>query len=298
MFAAMLTLRASVAGGEEVLSELTAIAGVRRVTAVPDANGLSIVMADVDALAAAPVLEWIRRNGIDEQDFVLVRQDAIAHTDPRALTFALWPEVLRLAHASAKATPRYLILMAVAGLLAAIGVIDRNAILIIGAMAVSPDLLPVSALSVGLVSRKPALTRKALVTLVAGLALVAVAAAALTVVLEILGVLPSSFAVGRGGIGVLARIDEYTVLIALLAGIASMLTFETRESAAVGVAISVTTIPASAYLGVAAGVGDWPDAVGAVSVLGLNVATLVVAGTATLLVQLRWFGAATGSGGT
>ena len=34
-----------------------------------------------------------------------------------------------------------------------------------------------------------------------------------------------------------------------------MLSFETRASAAVGVAISVTTIPASAYLGVAIGGG-------------------------------------------
>ena len=34
-----------------------------------------------------------------------------------------------------------------------------------------------------------------------------------------------------------------------------MLSFETRASAAVGVAISVTTMPASAYLGVAIGAG-------------------------------------------
>jgi Domain of unknown function (DUF389) len=42
-------------------------------------------------------------------------------------------------------------------------------------------------------------------------------------------------------------------LIALAAGVAAILFFETRASAAVGVAISVTTIPASAYLGVAIG---------------------------------------------
>ena len=42
-----------------------------------------------------------------------------------------------------------------------------------------------------------------------------------------------------------------------------MLSFETRASTAVGVAISVTTIPASAYLGVALGGGGIEHALGA-----------------------------------
>jgi hypothetical protein len=42
-----------------------------------------------------------------------------------------------------------------------------------------------------------------------------------------------------------------------------MLSFETRASAAVGVAISVTTIPASAYWGVAIGAGQASGAAGA-----------------------------------
>jgi hypothetical protein len=54
-----------------------------------------------------------------------------------------------------------------------------------------------------------------------------------------------------------------------------VLALETRASSAVGVAISVTTIPASAYLGVA-GVGDESRALGALAVLGVNVAMLLV----------------------
>ena len=49
-----------------------------------------------------------------------------------------------------------------------------------------------------------------------------------------------------------------------------MLSFETRASFAVGVAISVTTIPAAAYVGVAAGLGEWSGALGAAAVLGVN----------------------------
>ena len=66
-----------------------------------------------------------------------------------------------------------------------------------------------------------------------------------------------------------------------------MLSFETRASAAVGVAISVTTIPASAYLGVAIGGGGIDHALGALVVLLVNVSLLIVSGSLTLLVQRR-----------
>jgi hypothetical protein len=74
-------------------------------------------------------------------------------------------------------------------------------------------------------------------------------------------------------------------LIALAAGVAAMLSFETRAAAAVGVAISVTTIPASALLGVAVGLGDFDKAGGAALVLAVNVTLLIVSGSATLAVQ-------------
>jgi hypothetical protein len=73
--------------------------------------------------------------------------------------------------------------------------------------------------------------------------------------------------------------------VAAVAGVAAMLSFETRASFAVGVAISVTTIPAAAYVGVAAGIGAWHGAAGALAVLGVNLAVLLMAGTTTLGLQ-------------
>jgi len=69
--------------------------------------------------------------------------------------------------------------------------------------------------------------------------------------------------------------------------VAAMLAFETRASAAVGVAISVTTIPAAADVGVAFAAGDRARALGALGVLVTNIVTLVVVGTATLALQRR-----------
>ena len=78
-------------------------------------------------------------------------------------------------------------------------------------------------------------------------------------------------------------------MVALAAGVAAMLSFETRAASAVGVAISVTTIPASALFGVTLGLGEVSVSWGAAGVLAVNVALLLLSGTTTLAVQ-RWLG--------
>jgi hypothetical protein len=55
----------------------------------------------------------------------------------------------------------------------------------------------------------------------------------------------------------------------------------------VGVAISVTTIPAAAFLGVAAGVGEFSKSLAALSVLATNVAMMLVGGSTALAIQRR-----------
>jgi uncharacterized membrane protein len=78
-----------------------------------------------------------------------------------------------------------------------------------------------------------------------------------------------------------------TVVVALAAGVAAMLSIERQAASAVGVAISVTTIPAAAAIGVALGLADWDDMVNAALVLGLNLIALTVAGSVTMWIQLR-----------
>jgi hypothetical protein len=112
-------------------------------------------------------------------------------------------------------------------------------------------------------------------------------AAALTGTGDLLGLLPGNFAIGESALSGLATVNPSTILVAFAAGVAGMLSLETRASSAVGVAISITTIPAAAYLGVAAGVREASRALGALAVLGVNIAVLVLAGTLTLLVQRR-----------
>ena len=101
-----------------------------------------------------------------------------------------------------------------------------------------------------------------------------------------LGFLPSDFNIEvTGALGSLTTVSNETIAVALVAGMAGMLALETRASSGVGVAISVTTIPAAAYLGVAAGLRETDEALGALAVLVTNVSMMVGGAVATLALQ-------------
>lgn len=270
--------------------------GVHRLASTLAASGDgAVVEADLRLDAADSVVAILETLGVPSDDFLISQLEVVAPA-PEAKArlgageaFA-WVEVLGEARRQARPLARYFVLMAVAGVVAGLGVIQGNAILIVGAMAVSPDLLPLCSVCVGLVGRRGRLARRAFATLMLGLAVVGAAAALMTFLLDVVGILPDPLVLGAGGLSGLAATDYSTVLVALVAGVAAMLSFETRASAAVGVAISVTTIPASAYWGVAIGAGQARGAGGALLVLGVNVCLLIASGSTTLAVQ-RWLSA-------
>jgi uncharacterized hydrophobic protein (TIGR00271 family) len=271
------------------------IDGIRRIVQQPDEaapDGASVFIADVEPAAADRLVETISELGIPVDDYLLTKVDVVAPLrrqlggDHGIEGFA-WVEVMGQARANSRPLARYLALITVAAVIATVAVITSSSILMVGAMAVSPDLLPICATCVGLVGGRRQLTERSATTLLLGLSLVVVVSGVLSGLLSAGGFLPDGFEVERSAFSNLAQIDYTTVLIALAAGVAAMLAFETRASAAVGVAISVTTMPASAYLGVAVGGGGGGEALGAVAVLAVNVLLLIVAGTATLAFQ-RW----------
>jgi uncharacterized hydrophobic protein (TIGR00271 family) len=299
----VLRLRSSVdaARASHLGATLRGLDGVRRIVRQPDdEEGTGVVfVADVEPAAADEVIEAIAELGVELDDYVLERVDVVAplrrHTPGGGdLGGFAWVEVIGQARANSRPLARYLALINVAAVIAALGVIKSSSILIVGAMAVSPDLLPICATCVGIVAGRRALAQRAFATLILGLALVVLTAAVLTAALKGVGLLPSDFSIHSSTLSTLAQTDYSTVLIALAAGIAAILSFETRASAAVGVAISVTTIPASAYLGVAIGGGGTDSSLGALVVLLVNVGLLIVAGSLTLIVQ-RWAAEASGS---
>jgi uncharacterized hydrophobic protein (TIGR00271 family) len=248
--------------------------------------GHALLTAEVRPDRADAVLEYMADCGVPQEDVALARLDDVGTIRPgRASVSLIWADVLGQAALNARPVARYLAFMMVAGVIAGFGVIEVNSILIVGAMAVSPDLLPVTAACVALVGRRWGLAGRALATLIVGLGSACVMAGLLTAGLDVVDLLPSGFVVGNSALSGLTSVNSSTTGVALAAGVAGMLAIETRASAAVGVGISITTIPAAAYLGVAAGVGEMDRVLGALGVLGVNVAMLLLAGTATLLLQ-------------
>ena len=138
---------------------------------------------------------------------------------------------------------------------------------------------------IAIAGRQPRLARRAIITLAAGLGAAELAVLATATVLKLAGDLKSDL--GDAGLGGLTHADLTTVIIALAAGVAGVLAFQAKAGSTVGVAISVTTIPAVAYLGVAAVTDHGGDTLGAVGVLITNVLCVIVAGTATIATQDR-----------
>jgi uncharacterized hydrophobic protein (TIGR00271 family) len=273
----------------EVGADLEDAGHARHVALAPGIrDGQGLLTAEVDRGSADSVLQFLSELGLPSEQVALSRLDDVGTLHSSAgVSSLIWADVLGQARQNARPVARYLVYMIAAGVIAAFGVIDDNQTLIVGAMAVSPDFLPIAAVCVGLVGLRWRLTGRALLTLILGLGATASTAALLTAVLNWTGDLPSDFHVGEGALMGLVTVNSATIGVALAAGVAGMLSLETRASAAVGVAISVTTIPAAAYLGAAAGLGELDKAWGALGVLAVNVVTLQVGGISTLLFQRR-----------
>jgi len=272
-----------------VVESLQSLDGVSRVRSVGAIRpGHVLVAGVVQPGTVDPLLRELRRLGVPDSGITLSRVEVIGQAIAgTARTSLVWADVLSAAWHHARPIGRYLAFMFTAGVIACYGVVDENAILIVGAMAVSPDLLPITSIGVGIVGRSMRLVGEAFLTLALGMAVTAIAATMFAFAQDKLDLLPSGFDLTASStvLGGLTSVNDETIAVAFVAGVAGMLALETRASSAVGVAVSVTTIPAAAYLGVAAGLGEASRALGALGMLGMNVLMMVLGASAALVVQ-------------
>jgi uncharacterized hydrophobic protein (TIGR00271 family) len=269
-----------------VAERLDGIDGVRHLSLLTSGRGAdTVVSADVRPEAADAVLGLLEERGVRPDDVVLARLETIgpgaAGGDPAAV---VWADMLGQARLHARVAGRYLVLMAAAGVIAAFAVINKSSVLIVGAMAVSPDLFPIVAACTGVALIRPRLVLRGLGALAAGLAVTGALAAVVTGFLRVSDLLPPGFGLGEIP-AAQTHVGVSTIMVALVAGVAGVVAFETRGSAAVGVAISVTTIPAAAYLGVALALGELDSSRSAFWVMVANVALMVVGGSTALAVH-------------
>jgi uncharacterized hydrophobic protein (TIGR00271 family) len=276
-----------------IAQRLDELSGVHHVVSgASTARGLVQITAELQPDAADVVLGVLRDCELPPDDVTLWRADTIRPlgwgSRPRGGDSTVWAEVAGRAGEHSRVATLYLLYMAAAGVVAGVGVLTGSSILVVGAMALSPDLLPISAAAVGLVERRWRLTVRALITLAIGLGVVALTAALTTLVLQLSNRIDENLELADTVLGPsLTHLGPGSVLVALAAGMAGMLAYETAGGAAVGVAISVTTIPAAAFIGDAIGLAHNERIAGALTVLGTNVLGIEAAAALTLWVQRR-----------
>ncbi len=267
--------------------------------AARDPDG-DVVLADVAREDVSAVIERLRALGLEERgSIVTIEIDASvsrrAEEAERAAAGSpadavVWEQVEARTSESAVLSGSFLGFMVLATMIAAIGIITDSIILIIGAMVVGPEFGPIAGLCVALVQRRPELARRSLTALVVGFPLAIAATYVAAVAFKALGVLPET--IGRHTETLfISEPNRYSVIVAVLAGVAGMVSLTTAKSGAlIGVLISVTTIPAAGNVAVAAAYGDWDECAGALAQLGINLVAIVSAALVTLAVQ-RWFSA-------
>src|SRR3712207_6443578 len=90
----------------------------------------------------------------------------------------------------------------------------------------------------------------------------------------------------RSETGFITAPDRWSLVVAVLAGIAGVLSLTSaRSGALVGVFISVTTVPAAADMAVSLALGGGDEFVRAATQLGINLLGILAAALATLAVQ-------------
>ena len=283
----------------EFLDSLGSACNIVRIDgAAHDPDG-DLVLVDVAREDTSVVIERLRLLGIEERgSIVMIEIDAAvsrrAEAAERAAAGApadavVWEQVEARTSESAVLSGSFLAFMVLATMIAAIGIVTDSIILIIAAMVVGPEFGPLAGLCVALVQRRPALARRSLAALLVGFATAIVVTYVVALALRALGVLPDS--IGRHTETLfISDPNRYSVIVAVLAGVAGMISLTTAKSGAlIGVLISVTTIPAAGNVAVAAVYEDWDEGVGALLQLGINLVAIVVAALATVAVQRALF---------
>ena len=256
-----------------------------------------MVEADLAREAADEVIAGLCELGLDHSGGITLEQidtalsDAADRAEERApgdgADAVVWEELLARTGEESRLNVTFLAFLAIACLLAAVGVITDSPVTIVGAMVVGPEFGPLAAMAVGLVRRRWDLLRRASGVLAVGFPLAMLVTAGGAALGNAAGLFDASAIKGEGHqVDFVFDIGPWSLIVALLAGAAGMLSMTSAKSAAlVGVFISVTTVPAAGYASIAAILGDWSRAFESLAQLVINLVGIVLAAAVVLLLR-------------
>jgi uncharacterized hydrophobic protein (TIGR00271 family) len=260
-----------------------------------------VILCDVAREDASIVIGDLKDLGIHRDGTIAVEvvDSAISHAAELAERHAagapadavIWEEVTERTSEDSTISATFLIFIVLAALIASIGIYLNSAILIVGGMVVGPEFGPIAGFCVAAVQRRMELAMRSLAALALGFPLAIASVFISSLIFKATDITPESFTTASHSLSeTIANPDFFAAFVAFSAGVAGMLSLTTAKSGAlIGVLISVTTIPAAANVGVAAAYSDWDSFGGSLGQLGLNVASLLLAGIITLSVQRALF---------
>lgn len=260
-----------------------------------------LILCDVVRESADQVLHHLQeldvdtRGGISADDVELTlsaqADKAAADAPGHGEDAVVWDEIAAKTGEQTVLTGTFLALITVATMIAGIGVLLDQPILIVGAMVVGPEFGPLAALCVALLRRQPHIIGRSVHALVVGFLAAMLVTVLSTWALTAAGLVSRDMLLAERPLtDFIWRPDALSWVVGLLAGIAGMLSLTSKKSGSlVGVLISVTTVPAAANVAVAAAYGVWHEAAGSALQLVINLAAIVLAGLLTLVVQLCWW---------
>lgn len=293
-----LRLVASPELAQRVLDALLGRSSVINVVHLPGAarkpSG-DVILCDIAREDASVIIDELRALGLDRQGTISIETvDTAISSAARAAEEAaagspvdavVWEEVESRTSESAELSVSFLAFMVLATMIAGVGIVTDSLILIIGAMVVGPEFGPLAGVCVAVVRRELPLALRSLVAIAVGFPVAIASTSAGTLLLRAFDRGPDELGEHPATLFI-SRPDLFSPIVALLAGVAGMLSLSTAKSGAlIGVLISVTTIPAAANVGVAMAYGDWNEVGGAAAQLGVNLTCIVLAGCATLAFQ-------------
>lgn len=244
------------------------------------------------------IMRMLRHAGVPAQGSIVVSEPIAVISDAASAAEraapghptdgVLWAQLADRSREDARPSWSFFAFLLLATLIAGIGRVLDQPILIIGAMVVGPEFAPLAAICYAIVRRKRGIAGMASVTLFGGFALSAAVAWGIWAIVYALGLITFEQATTGPLTEFIIAPDAWSFVIALLAGIAGVLSLTTSKSSAlVGVFISITTVPAVGTIGLTLAVGAWEEALSALVQLVVNLAGLFIAGIATLWVQLK-----------
>jgi uncharacterized hydrophobic protein (TIGR00271 family) len=255
------------------------------------------VQFDVLARSANSVLRQLQTRRDDRRGAIVVQNvdAAIGETADPAARLGLverdiapvWDVVEARIRAEAVYAPSFYVLLAIAALIGAVGILTNSQILIIGAMVVGPEYSAIMAVALGIDKRDKRPIRRGVAALVAGFSAAIIVAFLFGLAIRWSGRTPQAYTLGVRPVSDLINSpDLFSVVVAILAGIVGVVSLtESRASALIGVFISITTIPAAADIGLSVAYADWTAAWGSTLQLLLNVILLAVVGALVLRIQ-------------